>query len=156
MIIQTINDALSKLPKGMDTSAARVMLYAIGLQESGFRTRRQYNNGPAAGLWQFEKEGGVNGVLRHHSTADIAASFCMLRGVTPDIFSVWDALQSDDVLAAGFARLLLWTDPKPLPDVGYAEGAWQYYLRCWRPGYPRRRDWDDNYGDALCLTRSGL
>ncbi len=37
-----------------------------------------------------------------------------------------------------FARLLLWTDAKPLPAIGDEQGAWDYYLRNWRPGKPTR------------------
>ncbi|MCY1303002.1 hypothetical protein D9M70_526890 [compost metagenome] len=48
--------------------------------------------------------------------------------------AIWRALEHDDVLAAGFARLLLWSDPKPLPLAGDEQGAFDLYLRTWRPG----------------------
>ena len=50
------------------------------------------------------------------------------------------ALEHDDVLAAAFGRLLLWTDPRAPPAVGDESGAWALYLRCWRPGKPRPRN----------------
>ncbi len=42
--------ALSLLPGKMDTPEARVMLLAIGLQESHLTFRRQRPTGPARGL----------------------------------------------------------------------------------------------------------
>ena len=52
------------------------------------------------------------------------------------------------LLAAAFARLLLFTDPRRLPDVGDAGGAWNFYIRTWRPGKPRRATWDALYAQA--------
>ena len=56
MIVNPIPDILdpaAKLLPGMDSAKARVMLLAIGLQESRFEHRRQIG-GPARGFWQFE------------------------------------------------------------------------------------------------------
>ena len=47
---------------------------------------------------------------------------------------VYQAFEHDDVLAAIFARLLLWTDPYSLPKLGDADGAFNLYIRTWRPG----------------------
>lgn len=131
--------ALHMLPAAMDSMKARVILLAIAGQEADFRHRYQILNtpgrkGPARGLWQFERGGGTAGVLRHASSASHARSFAQQRvgSTTPD--AVWQALEYDDILAAIYARLLLWTDAAALPEVGDVEGAWQLYLRCWRPG----------------------
>nr|WP_316904517.1 hypothetical protein [Ralstonia mannitolilytica] len=67
-----IEPALAILPSAMDTREARVMLLAIGLQESRFMLRRQVG-GPARGFWQFEEgtkmsRGGVWGVYLHDSS----------------------------------------------------------------------------------------
>jgi hypothetical protein len=126
---------------GFDNIKARVMLLAIGLQESRFTHRVQMGNGPARGLWQFEKGGGVRGVIKHPTSADRCDALCKIRGVVVESDAVWRALAKDDVLAAGFARLLLLTDPKPLPSVDDTEGAWAYYLRNWRPGKPHEKTW---------------
>ncbi|WP_199533145.1 hypothetical protein [Thiopseudomonas alkaliphila] len=65
-VIQTaIDPALALLPARMKSKKAVVMMLAIGLQESRFIHRRQIK-GPARGFWQFEKGGGVYGVLNHH------------------------------------------------------------------------------------------
>ena len=55
--------------------------------------------------------------------------------------AIYAALEYDDVLAAGVARLLLWTDPKALPPVGDVDAAWALYLRTWRPGKPKPDSW---------------
>src|SRR5262252_4132229 len=46
-----------------DSSDARLLLVAIGCQESAFKTRRQLH-GPARGFWQFEKRGGCDEFAR--------------------------------------------------------------------------------------------
>jgi hypothetical protein len=133
-----LTPALLLLPERMDTTAARRMLLAIGLQESRLIHRRQIR-GPARGLWQFEEGGGCLGVLRHPASARLAEDVCLRRQVTPEPRQLYLALADDDVLAAAMARLLLWTDPAPLPED--AETAWAYYLRTWRPGKPHPHTW---------------
>ena len=148
-IIQTaIDPALTLLPACMKSKKAVVMMLTIGLQESRFIHRRQIK-GPARGFWQFEKGGGVYGVLNHHMTRTLAADICIKRGIRSDSTSVYSKLDQDDILAAAFARLLLWTDPRSLPELGDAQAAWDLYLRTWRPGKPHRHTWDDLYHQAL-------
>jgi hypothetical protein len=125
---------------------------AIGLQESRF-THRQQIGGPARGFWQFEKGGGVSGVLRHHSTSEYARAVCSDRGVLADESAVYARLDQDDVLAAAFARLLLWTDPKSMPALGEVDRAWDLYARTWRPGKPHRQTWDALYHRAMEAVR---
>jgi hypothetical protein len=134
------------LPARMASPQAEVMLLAIGLQEARFRHRRQIR-GPARGLWQFET-GGVLGVLRHTASRAHAATVCAARDVQPITSEVYARLEHDDILAAAFARLLLWTDPQPLPKLGDADTAWAYYLRTWRPGKPHAHTWDELYHEA--------
>lgn len=137
--------------------AALVMVLAIGGQESKYQARRQIISrngqlvaaGPATGFWQFEKGGGVKGVMTHHASKDLAKRLCNARGVVFDPQCVWEALEHDDVLAAGFARLLLLTDPRALPAIGNSEPAWQCYIRNWRPGKPHEATWATAYLNAL-------
>lgn len=140
--------ALALLPPAMNTPQARILLLAIGLQESRFQHRRQIG-GPARGFWQFERNGGVQGVLTHSASRDDALRICVDRHVVPDSATVHAALETDDVLAAAFARLLLWTDPRRLPAIGDADGAWALYLRTWRPGKPHPHTWPALYAKAL-------
>lgn len=153
LIHTTISPALTFLPPAMTSPAARILLLAIGLQESRFLHRRQIN-GPARGFWQFEKNGGVLGVLTHPSSRDAAHNLCAARNVPPLSASVYSALETDDVLAAGFARLLLWTDPWRLPAPGDADGAWALYLRTWRPGKPHPHTWAALYAQARLAEES--
>jgi hypothetical protein len=147
-----LKPALAYLPAKMATTAGMVMTLAIGEQESKYRTRQQYGNGPAHGFWQNEKGGGVKGVLTHPASRDLAATLCAIRQVeaTPD--AVWVAMLEDDILAAGLARLLLWTDALALPRLGDAEGAWITYTRVWRPGKPRPEEWIDSYAKAYAAV----
>ncbi|MCF7771195.1 hypothetical protein [Achromobacter pulmonis] len=158
IVERAINPASALLPARMDTSAARVMLLAIGLQESRFEHRRQIG-GPARGFWQFEKgsrasRGGVWGVYLHAASKDQLAVLCKARSVACDPDAIYAALEYDDVLAAGVARLLLWTDPKTLPPVGDAEAGWALYLRTWRPGQPHPQTWSDLYRQAAAEVQS--
>lgn len=152
VVERAIEPALALLPARMDTPAARVMLLAIGLQESRFVHRHQIG-GPARGFWQFEKgsrasRGGVWGVYLHPASKDHLAALCKARSVACDPDAIYAALEYDDVLAAGVARLLLWTDPKSLPAVGDVDAGWALYLRTWRPGKPHPQTWLDLYRQA--------
>lgn len=140
--------ALSLLPDRMTSPEAEVMLLAIGLQESRFEHRHQIG-GPAHGWWQFEMGGGVRGVLTHPASRDLAKGLCAARGVAPTSMAAFAALERDDILAAGFARLLLWTDPRPLPRIGEVQAAWDYYIRNWRPGKPHPKTWAPLYAQAM-------
>ncbi|MDV5861979.1 hypothetical protein QM298_13940 [Pseudomonas mendocina] len=160
---RAITPALALLPARMSSPEAEVMLLAIGLQESRFQHRRQLvgspprPTGPAKSFWQAEQGGGmVTGLLRYHDdrVRDLAVGLCAVRGVDQSPRAVWDAIERDDVLAAGLARLLLWTDPARLPALGDADGAWQLYERTWRPGKPHRSTWPALYGQALAEVMS--
>ncbi len=149
-----INAAFKLLPVGMDSPAARVILLAIGLQESRFVHRYQVVQGrhgvkgPARGFWQFElgseaSKGGVWGVYLHQASRYWLSIVCAARGVAFEPRAIWERLEHDDVLAAAVARLLLFTDAQRLPAVGDAVGAWDLYARrTWRPGKPHRQTWD--------------
>lgn len=163
ILSNAINPALELLPPQMTSPEAVVMLLSIGLQESRFKHRRQLVGNPpkpvgaAKSYWQAEKAGGmVRGLLRYHDSRvrDIANGLIMLRGVSLDEQSVWDAIEHDDVLAAGLARLLLWTDPHKLPKLGDDKAAWNCYIRTWRPGRPHASTWPALYAQALEAVRN--
>lgn len=137
-------------PKPAD--AARVMLLAIALQESGPGLEARYQHspaeqpGPARGFWQFEQGGGVLGVLSHRATRDLALAICDDCGVVAHRAAVWRSLEGHDDLAVAFARLLLWSDPAPLPST--EQDGWAYYLRNWRPGKPHPARWPIHWETA--------
>lgn len=158
---KAITPALALLPAAMDTTEARVMLFAIGLQESRFEHTYQILSGrpgvkgPARGYWQFERGsrllgGGVWGVFKHKASRYWLHQLCMARDVAFEPAVIWERLEYDSVLAAGVARLLLFTDPKRLPALGEVEEAWVLYARrTWRPGKPHYHTWHKFYEAAL-------
>lgn len=131
------------------TRPADILMLAIAGQESRWTHRAQIS-GPARGFWQFEKGGGVAGVLAHRASADRARSLCSALRIEADAAMVYEALRWNDTLAVGFARLLLWTDPKPLPsDPG---PAWDCYMRTWRPGKPHSATWQARWDVAMSIV----
>lgn len=156
-----INQGLALLPPAMDTDRARVMLLAIGLQESRLEHRRQLVGnpprpvGPAKGLWQFERGGGCKGVVEHPASRYWMSLVCKARGVDFDATAIWNAIEHDDVLAAAAARLLLFTDSRRLPALGDERDAWNLYIRVWRPGKPHRATWPGLYAQALTAVTEG-
>lgn len=156
IVATIVEPAMKLLPANFDSKQSRVMILAIALQESRFEHRRQLvgtpprPTGPAKSFWQAEMGGGmVRGVRLHKATSRIAAEVYKARNVAANDVDIWDAIENDDVLACALARLLLWTDPGPLPKIGDAEQAWQLYVRVWRPGKPHRATWDALYKQAV-------
>ena len=146
---------LNLLPAQMNSDPAKVMLVAIGLQESRFIHRYQVvpdprQKGPARGFWQFEAGGGCAGVLRHEASRFWMHSVCSTLGCPPLSSALWRQIETDDQLACVAARLLLFTDPKRLPTESGA--AWDLYARTWRPGKPHRATWGQFYEFAQQLV----
>lgn len=162
---EAIAPALKLLPINMAGPAAEILLLATHLQEAPNREQCQLpvrpgQCGPARGIFQFERGGGVAGVLRHHASRPHVLNVCAALGVEPTVDGIFNALPEQcDILDAALARLLYWTEPKALPVVGDVEGAWRYYLRTWRPGaydrgapYQRAilyQKWERNYAAAM-------
>lgn len=156
-VLDSIDAGLSLLPTAMSSDRARVMLYAIGLQESRFEHRRQIVRGkpvgPAKGFWQFERRGGCTGVVTHDASRFWMHRVCDRQNVPFTASGIWNQLPRDDAFAAVAARLLLFTDPKRLPEVTDAAGAWALYLRTWRPGKPHKRTWAALHAEAVRVMR---
>jgi hypothetical protein len=149
LITLAIVPALSILPERMDTVPARAMLVAIALQESGLRHRVQVG-GPARGWWQFEQI-GVDGVQQHPSTRELATGVERVLLCPPG--AVYQAIKYGDVLAAAYARLLLWRLPESLPQSpSEVETSWQQYIAAWRPGKPHRDRWAANWRQAWAVA----
>lgn len=155
VISTAIAPAMGLLRGVPDSKESRCLLLAIGLQESRFEHRRQMGNGPARGFWQFERgtaasKGGVWGVFLHPASGKLLRALAEQRGCPPSPSNIWEAIEHDDTLAAGLARLLILTDPLKLPALGDVDGAWRLYAdRCWRPGKPHPKTWPGYYAQAL-------
>lgn len=160
-ILASLSEGLALLPPKMDTPKARVQLLAIGLQESKLEFRRQMVSmivngqkvlrpvGPAKGVLQFEETGGCRGVVKHEAARPLTIAVCKARDVAFNPRGIWDALEKDDAFAFAIGRILLWTDAKPIPELGEPEAAWRMYERVWRPGKPHPEKWPANYAAAL-------
>lgn len=140
------------LPGKFRSQQATVMGLAIGGQESNWQHRAQVG-GPAKGFHQFERGGGVAGVITHPASRRYAAAvFAIIRRSDTDLATtaqVHAAMAENDLLDWAMARLLLFTDPAPLPVLGDVETAWDYYNRNWKPGKPHRSTWNAHYNAAL-------
>lgn len=153
-IIEAMRAAYCLLPARMNSPEASLQSLATALQESRCTMRRQLINrgkrlvaeGPAKGIHQAELGGGmVTGIFGHKATREHVRSVCDALGVERNPRAIWDALESNDVLSFALARLLLWSDPKPLPAIGDSDTAWAYYMRVWRPGKPHFHTWAEAY-----------
>lgn len=160
VIQRAIEPAYKLLPASMKSREATVMLLAIGLQESRFEHRFQVLQGrpgvkgPARGFWQFERgtrasRGGVWGVYLHPASKGHLEALCKSQGVPFNPDSIYQNIEVNDVLAAGVARLLLWTDPRALPAIGQESAAWDCYIRNWNPGKPHPQTWPSLYRQAV-------
>lgn len=129
------------MPLGRDV---QVLMLAIAGQESNWSARVQGGGGPAHGFWQYERAGGVRGVLTHPATKLLIGDICIILKLKPLEWPVWTqmAKPEGDTLSVCMARLLLWTDPAPIPACEDYDATWDYYERNWRPGKPRRDAWD--------------
>ena len=150
--------ALGMLESKLDTPAARALLIAIALQESGLKSRRQIleagkpwwesRPGAANSFWQFERDGGVRGVLRHPGAGAIVLPVLADLLYPPDPYAVHEAIIHNDVLACVLARALLYSVPDAMPRPNESEKGWAIYLKAWRPGKPHPEVWPENYRTA--------
>lgn len=140
------------------TDEARVMVMAIAGQESAWSQRRQIGIGQyfpqkvgARGYWQFESTWSgpvaIDDVLQK-ARRQIEA-VCASLEIPCDRLTLYEACAWNDTLAVALARLLLWIDPAPLPEIGDVDAAWNYYRRNWKPGMPHPKAWLGNYEQAL-------
>lgn len=160
-----IDAGLALLPEALRTLDAKVQLYATSIQENPTRAPRQLIKkdgrlqpiGPAAGDYQFEKTGGIRGLINFKSARlqQMLDAACLDRKKTKTEDGLFAAVQVDPVLAAALARLLYFTDSGALPKAGAEQYAWEVYLRTWRPGaYERdpkglRAKWSKSYAEAM-------
>jgi hypothetical protein len=144
--------ALRLLPPWMDTAPARAMVLAICLQESGLEHRRQVG-GPARGYAQFE-QAGVHGVMTHDATWKLVENVLVALDypVDYDEAQCHAAIEHNDILAAAFARLLLWTLPDKLPAQTAPSTAWSQYAAACPAARPRRESWDEYFSEGWDLA----
>lgn len=130
------------------SDAARVLVMTIAGQESRWKARVQVG-GPAHSYWQFERYGGVAALFDHPATRLKLGTFCASQDILYDPDVVYEAMIYNDPLACAMARLLLYSDPAPLPVYWDKAAGWQYYLRNWRPGAPHPDVWSSLHDQAM-------
>ena len=151
--------SLSLLDPKLDAPAARAMLIAIALQESGLKARRQMleardhwwesKPGKGHGFWQFERDGATRGVMvRHAAASAIVLPVLAELLYPPDPYAVHEAIIHNDVLACVLARALLYSVPASLPGQDEPGNGWEQYLSVWRPGRPKPDTWEAHYRTA--------
>lgn len=161
LLATAINPALEDLERiaGIKpTDVARRNLVAISVKEADAKSRHQIldnpdSGGPARGLFQFERGGGVKGVMQHPASSEAAKKLCEFYRVEWNRSAIWRTLEGHDRLAAVFARLLLYTDPRPLRDD--QAGTLEYYLANWRPGVENRAKWPMSWATAVRVVPRG-
>src|ERR1044072_5855205 len=130
-LLRAVEPGLSLLPGYMTSDCAKIWLMTIAGQENNLIARKQMGGGPATSYWQFE-QAGVNAVMK--SQAKLAEGLLATCDIDPS--EAHAALQYNDAVACAFARLLLWSDPAPLPLASDVAAGYALYLRTWRPGRP--------------------
>jgi hypothetical protein len=136
-----------------NSQASRVLLMAIAGIETGWSERIQIPNGPARSYWQIESNGALLDVYANADTQQWLVDVCTLWDIDADAGTVFEAIAYHDPLAYVMARLTLWLDPAALPAVGDSIGAWDYYLRNWRPGKPRPDAWPAIYAQTMMVAK---
>jgi hypothetical protein len=150
-IIRPVHDGLHAEYGVPASIEADCLSLAIKIQESGQTAVRDQGDptvtGPATGLWQFERTGGVWECLNAPKIAPIFVELAERSGLRPvsdqTVWRYFTTPQSDDLAAAG-ARLVMYLDPAPLPSatLDAVQAALGYYLRRWRPAKNERREQD--------------
>ena len=128
---------------------ARVLGLAIAGQESGWEYRVQLDGGEGHSFWMFETI-GVDGVLSDPLVGPMARSLARAAGVAVTAQDIWETIATPrgDALAVGLMRLLLYSDPLPIPPPYAPISCYDYYDHLWRPGKPHEADWATNLAEA--------
>ena len=152
---------LTLYPQSFNTPEARANLLTIGLQESDFEHRIQLIGnhrhwwqsltGPARSFWQFERI-GIQGVLEHPATRDMARGACDVLGYPPDVATLHRAVAHNDILAVALARLALWRLPQPLAGRDDPDEGWRQYIEAWAPGKPKPERWGPRWALAWSIV----
>ena len=113
----------------MWSMAAENLLLGTAVQESGLKYLRQFNDGPARGLYQIEPathDDIWDVYLKHHRT--LKGRIEVLVAPVP---SRIDQLATNLAYATAIARMVYWRHPEPLPapgDVDGLAGYWKKYF----------------------------
>lgn len=139
-----------------DSPKAQLQLLAEAGQETGWRDIQQTGGGPGAGPWQFEPPTCAL-LLRHPVVGPMLVQVCTACGVPATGDAIYAVILRNPLIAVALARLDLYSDQGPIPGIGDEDGAWECYVRVWRPGAVTRggplaaqehKRWHENYTAA--------
>ena len=111
----------------MWSASAEELLVGTAVTESGLRYLRQFNDGPARGLYQIEPathDDITDRYLARHS--DIRKRLYTLLAPIP---SRIDQLVTNLAYATAIARVKYWMQSEPLPEANDYRGLAQYYKK---------------------------
>jgi hypothetical protein len=133
------------------TIEAENLLLAIALQESALSARIQgpRDAGPARSFWQFERIGVADVLQRQRHNL---RTMCDFLEIPFDLGKLHLIMAYNDMLACTISRLTLRLDPRPLSAASTEQGAWEYYIRNWRPGKPHPNRWAITSWPVACAA----
>ncbi len=138
----------------MWSEPAEELLLGTAAQESGLRYLRQFNAGPARGVYQIEPatHDDIAGRYLKRKPA-LRKRVAALRATEP---SAIDQLATNLAYATAIARLRYWMDPEPLPEANDIDGLAAYWKRVYNTprGRGRASEFTANY-HRLVLGRPG-
>ena len=107
--------------------SAEVLLLGTALAESGLRTVKQYDSGPAISFFQIEPNTYKDVVAYINRKKEIKEK--LLSSLYMDIFPYHECLTWNMRLSVIIARMLYWRVPSPLPRPNDIEGMARYWKK---------------------------
>ena len=107
--------------------AAENLLVGTAVQESGLRYLRQFDAGPARGLYQIEPATHDDIVKRYLKRKPVLRE--RVDALAAPEPSLVDQLATNLAYATAIARLRYWMDPEPLPAPDDIDGLAAYWKR---------------------------
>lgn len=144
---QILIPALKFLPPQLDSINVRVLLLSIGFQESGFVSRVQVKDDNmqddivGKGFYQFTYIACKDVYEFQTNRFNFLDILNQLR-IQNSARAVHTAIQFHDILATITARIFLYQSPLSVPCCDDYKSMWYIYKSRWRPGRPRRENWD--------------
>jgi len=111
----------------MWSASAEELLLGTAVQESGLRYLRQFDAGPARGVYQIEPATHDDIVGRYLKRKPrIRKRVHALAAAAPSLI---DQLATNFAYTTAIARLRYWMDPEPLPEAEDIDGLAAYWKR---------------------------
>ena len=124
----------------MFSASAENLLLGTAVQESGLQYLRQFNDGPARGLYQIEPATHDDITDRYLANKSLRSDIRKrLNTLLAPVPSRIDQLATNLAYATAIARLRYWMDPAPLPEPDDVDGLAAYWKRVYNTPKGRGR-----------------